>query len=332
MASNSNRKSNFSGSRSSQNMRQRPASASFTTQRGAAPMGAGRQPQAPGMTSHRVGDLRASARRGSGRPQGPQQSSGSKLIIRVVLAVLVLIVVLFGAYNALRISSTFDVEKIEAKGVEHLTMEEIYALAAIPQGTSLLDIDTEALEASLERDAWIEKAHFTKSYPHTLKVKVTERKIQAVVEVTTQDGSGSQDWAIAEDGMWLMPIPERDSEAGQNTSEQIYEDAESVLHIEDVPYGTEAEVGSYCKDDNVNNALAVVVGLTTDLSTQVVSVQATETESTTLVLESGVEVVFGSADDIREKERVCLKIMEEYGDSLVYVNVHNAAKPTWRSL
>ena len=35
--------------------------------------------------------------------------------------------------------------------------------------------------------------------------------------------------------MWLMAIPDQDSELGQSISQQIYEDAASVLHITDVP-------------------------------------------------------------------------------------------------
>ena len=70
--------------------------------------------------------------------------------------------------------------------------------------------------------------------------------------------------------------------------------------------------------------------MTTDLAGQVRAVAATETESTTLTLESGVEIVFGSAENIRDKERVCLKIMEEHPD-VVYINVRVVDSPTWRS-
>ena len=114
--------------------------------------------------------------------------------------------------------------------------------------------------------------------------------------------------------------------------DRLLEDAAKVLHITDVPYGTRPEVGAYCSDANVNNALAIVDGMTTELAGQVKKVAATETESTTLTLESGVEIVFGTAENIRDKERVCLEIMKEHPDGLAYINVRVVDRPTWRAL
>ena len=111
-----------------------------------------------------------------------------------------------------------------------------------------------------------------------------------------------------------------------------HEDAESVLHITDVPYGTKPTVGSYCTDANVNNALAIVAGMTTELADRVTSVKATETASTTLTIKDGPDIVFGTADNIREKERVCLQIMKEHPEGVTYINVRTPDRPTWRSL
>ena len=230
-----------------------------------------------------------------------------------------------------RNSGAFAIESIEVNGADHLTSEEMMALINVPEGTTLFGVDTGAIEQSLLRDAWIESVEVSVVYPHTLKVDVTARSIRAVVEVPTEDGTGMKRWAVAQDGMWLMPIPDQDSEAGQRTSQQIYDDIANVLTITDVPYSTQPEMGSYCTDDSVLNALEIVVGLTTDLSDQVKSVAAAEAE-TTITLENGIEIVFGSSEDIRDKERVALMIMEEHQGTLAYINVTNPKAPTWRSL
>lgn len=292
--------------------------------------------------SVRVGDIRLQSgrsvarrgaatatggRAGTARVPGRQRHSPAPLIVvAAVVAVLVVAVLL------LRSSSLFTVENVSVSGVEHLTTEEMMALVDVPEGTTLLQVDTEAVEQRLMKDAWIEKADVKVAFPHTLKVDVTERQIHAIVEVPTKDGSSTTSWAIASDGMWLMPIPDQNSEAGQKTSQRIYDDAQNVLHITDVPYGTDPQIGAFCDDANVNNALSIVVSLTTDLSGQVRSVAATETDSTTVTLDSGVEIVFGSAEDIREKERVVLAIMEQHEGSLAYINVTNPKSPTWRAL
>ena len=50
-----------------------------------------------------------------------------------------------------------------------------------------------------------------------------------MVEVPNENAQNSTQWAIASDGMWLLPIPDRDSEAGRRTNSKVYEDAEMCI-------------------------------------------------------------------------------------------------------
>lgn len=281
----------------------------------------------PQLSSVRVGDLERRERQERAERTQRAYRRYLRRILIAVLLVLALIVAAVVLYN----SSAFTIESVSVSGVEHLTETEMEQLAGVPEGTTLLRVDTGEIKSRLLMDAWVEDVTIKRAFPNTLEIIVTERSIAAVVDVPTDDASDTQEWAIASDGMWLMPIPDQDSEAGQNTSEKVYEDAASVLHITEVPYGVDPEVGDYCSDSNVNNALSIIDGMTTDLSGQVTTVMAAEAESTTLVLESGVEIVFGEAEDIRDKERVCLEIMEEHPD-VVYINVRVVDSPTWRSV
>ena len=343
MASNYSRKSNSSVSRRTSSGSRRSSSSS-TTRRARRSSSAdsyhaipGGQYQAkpsrrgttgePRLSSVRVGDLEQRDR--AARAERTRQSY--QRYVRRVLFAIILVIVLALAFLILYNSSAFTIESVSVSGCEHLTTTEMEELANVPEGTTLLRVDTGSIKSRLLEDAWVEDVSIQRSFPNTLKIVVTERTIAAVVDVPTEDASDTQEWAIASDGMWLMPIPDQDSEAGQNTSAKVYEDAAAVLHITDVPYGVGAEVGDYCSDSNVNNALSIIDGMTTDLADQVTTVMAAEAESTTLVLESGVEIVFGEAEDIRDKERVCLEIMEEHPD-VVYINVRVVDSPTWRSV
>ena len=102
-------------------------------------------------------------------------------------------------------------------------------------------------------------------------------------------------------------IPEEGTEAASKISPKIYEDKANVLSIKDVAYGVKPEVGSQCSDESVINALDIVTGLTTELKDQVKTVSATSADNTTITLDSNVQIAFGSADDIRDKERVCCR-------------------------
>jgi cell division protein FtsQ len=248
------------------------------------------------------------------------------------ITTLIAAAVLGVVYAGLYFSSAFTIEKVEVTGADHLTSDEMAVLAAVPQGTTLLNVDASAVADSVVRDAWVADVRVNRHFPNTLEIAVTERKIAAVVDVVADNAKTTQHWAIASDGMWLMEIPDQNSELGQSISPQIYEDAGSVLHITGVPFGLTPEVGTYCTDGNVNNALEILDGLTGELADQVKAVSATDAQSTLLTLENGIQIAFGTAEDIRDKERICLEIMAKNEGKVAYINVRVPDRPTWRAV
>lgn len=285
--------------------------------------------RSPQLTSVRIGDIDRMERR-SERAAAARAKSRKPLIIVSVVAALVLALVV--AFFVLSRSSVFIIENVDVVGAEHLTTSEVSALIEVPQGTTLLNVDASSIESSLLRDAWVKDVTINRVFPSTLQVVITERDIAAVVEIPMGSTQTIQNWAIASDGMWLMVIPSQDSEVGQSLSPKIYEDEAEALHITGVPYGLEPEIGTYCTDENVNNALSIVSGMTTELADQVKTVTATDPESTLLTLDSGVEIAFGTADDIREKELICQQIMQENEGKVAYINVRVVSRPTWRAV
>ncbi len=245
-------------------------------------------------------------------------------LIAIILAIL-------GAGMVYR-SNLFAIEFLSVKGVRHLTAAEMIALAAVPEDTTLLRVDTDAIRDRLLSDAWVEDVAIQRILPNTLEITITEREIAAVVEISNTDASSVRRWAISADSLWLMPIPDRDSEAGKLVSESIYEDIEDVLTITDVPYSDQPDIGTYCTDENVNCALGIVNSLSTSLVDMIEVVVANNTASTTLVLSNGVEVVFGDESDVRLKEQICLQLLEKYDGKIVYINVSVPDNPTYRSL
>lgn len=281
--------------------------------------------QARGMASVSVGELRRSER--NERAQKRARNYAIRIIVvLVLLAVLALVAGI--AYN----SSLFSIENVDVRGVDHLTESEMSQLAAVPSDTTLLRIDTDTIKKRLLQNAWVKDVSIERAFPNTLVINVTERAVAAVVAVPQQGGKSTKRWAIASDHMWLMPIPEKDSESGKNTSEKIYEDADAALKITNVPYGTQAAIGTYCTDGNVLNALDIVSGMTTELASEVVEVSAAGADETTLMLDNGVEIAFGKAENIRDKERVVLQILKEHEGSVSYINVRTVASPTWRTV
>lgn len=277
------------------------------------------------MSSVRVGDLNRNER------QERVRKTYNRFVRRVffIIAAIVALVIAWAiVYN----SSAFTIQNVEVNGAEHLTQSEMEQLIDVPEGETLLRVDVSTIKDRLMQNAWIQDVSVNRAFPGTLQINVTERTISAIVEIPGADAKTVKQWAIASDHMWLMPIPSKDSSAGQATSEAIYADADAALHITDVPYGTSASIGTYCEDSNVNNALDIVSGMTTDLASQVVQVSAAGAEETTLTLDNGVQIAFGKAEHIRDKERVILQILSENPDSVSYINVRTVSKPTWRAV
>lgn len=239
--------------------------------------------------------------------------------------------VLAAACAGVYFSNLFSIKQVTVSGVEHLTANEMTQLANVPSDTTLLRVDAGAIKSSIMRDAWVADVDVQRIFPDTLNLAVTERAIGAVVEISVDEGKSIEQWALSVDGMWLCMIPEEGSEAAASISPKIYEDKAEVLAIKDVAYGAAPEVGTYCTDESIVNALDIVTGMTTELKDRVKTVSATSTENTTITLDSNVEIAFGAAEDIRDKERVCLQIMADHPDGVSYINVRVANSPTWRT-
>lgn len=278
----------------------------------------------PRVSTVKVGSLAQGMR--DERVHRTYRAHMAKAIVLLCL-VAILAATCFGVYW----SGLFSIKQLTVSGVEHLTSEEMTQLANVPSDTTLLRVDTGAVKSGVMRDAWVADVDVQRVFPDTLNLNVTERKIGATVEVSVDEGQSLQTWAISEDGIWLCMIPEEGTEAASKISPKIYEDKANVLSIKDVAYGVKPEVGSQCSDESIINALDIVTGLTTELKDQVKTVSATSADNTTITLDSNVQIAFGSADDIRDKERVCLQIMADNPGTVSYINVRVVASPTWRT-
>lgn len=264
------------------------------------------------------------------RRQTKPKKSRKGLVIGITLVVLV-VVLAVGAFVLSR-SDLFPVTKITVSGVHHLTDQETAEIAAVPEGTTLLNVDAGGIEGRLEANPWILDATIERRFPDTLNLNILEREIVAVVDVVIDDNDNQQTWALASDGTWLMQIPDRNSDEGKQLAPQVYEDVDAALHISSVPYGSVPEAGSSCNNPNITNALAIIDGMSTELADQVKSVSAASSDSTVLTLKNGVEIAFGDSSDIRDKERVCLELMEQNPGKIAYINVRTVNKPIWRAV
>lgn len=250
---------------------------------------------------------------------------------KVALSIAVILVFsLIAAFFGVQVSGVLNIESVEYVGARHLTEAECEALAPSPVGQSLLTFDSGSIESGFLRDSWVESVSFERSFPNHLKIVIHEKDIGAVVDFAVGAKQTSQSWFITLDGTWIMAIPDASSELASSLSPNIYTDSENAVHITDCPNGISPEMGGKCSDQTVLNALSILSGFTTDLGSQVKSISSSSVSATTLKLSNNIEVAFGAADQIREKERIVKEIMEQ-NDKVVYINVRTVDRPTWRA-
>lgn len=136
------------------------------------------------------------------------------------MGVFVTIAVLLGVFGiggfVLSNSGAFAVEQVTVSGADHLSGDELTELAAVPAGSTLLNVDANGIATRLAANPWVKSVSVDRVFPNTLNLNITERSISAVVAVTVDSSNTVERWALSSDGMWLTKIPDdRNSAEGK---------------------------------------------------------------------------------------------------------------------
>jgi cell division protein FtsQ len=109
----------------------------------------------------------------------------ARTIVLVVLAGVVVVMSLYAVY----LSSWLAAGKVDLTGVGLAEKGRVMRVARVPLGTPLARIDLDAIKARVENLAFVESASVSRSWPHAIAIKVTQRTPVAVVD----RGSGLQE-------------------------------------------------------------------------------------------------------------------------------------------
>ena len=234
-------------------------------------------------------------------------------ILRIAAVIVGIVAIVFGAIFLYR-SDAFSIENVKVTGVSHLTDQEISQLAAVPDDSTLLRLDTAGIIERLETHPWVESATIHRQIPDTIEIEITERTPAAAVYIN--EGSI---WVISTDNTWLSAATE--------------DDWNSMQRITDVSAAIEAPAaGNECSDEGVVNAIAIYAGVTDSFAQQIYSISAESAIKATLVLTNGVTVAFGEADEIDLKEAAVQSLLSQYEGTISYINVRTPSRPTYRTM
>lgn len=176
-------------------------------------------------------------------------------------------------------SPWFSVTKVEVRGTQFVSAEQVQQVAEVPLGTSLAALDTQPIAHRItENIPPVATATVAKAWPDTVTIDVTER---TAVMVVPRDGHYA--W-VAPDGVVFHATP-------------------------DVPAGLMTAQGNI-HDEAVLAALGKVAGaLPPEVREKAASIDAQTPDSVVINLRDKRRVIWGSADESELKAKVLLPLL-----------------------
>jgi cell division protein FtsQ len=195
-------------------------------------------------------------------------------------------------------SSTLSVSAVTVTGNTTVGSARIERIAGVPKGQQLVRVDLAAIEARVETIPAVKSVLVSRSWPHTIAIKVTERVPVAVVE------RGSTFQSLDETGVLF----------GR------YAKAPPTLPLVRTPPNVTA--------DALTEAAKVVGVLRPDIAAKVDFVQVDTVDQITLDMSDGLKVVWGSAQDSGNKAEVLAILLKK--KDLEEIDVRVPGRPTTR--
>lgn len=211
------------------------------------------------------------------------------------VAALVVVALVLASVWLVFFSSQVTARSVDVTGAQTLGESRIKRAAEVPTGTPLARVDLDAIRARVESIPSVRRAQVSRSWPHTVRIAVTERTPVAVVD----RGQGLQ--ALDSEGALFGHFTSRPKR----------------LPLVRTQPGTGAEA--------LAEAARVVSSLPAAVSRRLDVVEATSVDQIALLLGNGRRILWGSADSSEQKAEVLAVLLKRPGQQ---INVSVPGRPT----
>ncbi|MCV7070252.1 FtsQ-type POTRA domain-containing protein, partial [Mycobacterium rufum] len=209
----------------------------------------------------------------AGRPLPETATLGRGAVrgLKMLMWTAVIAVLVVGIGLLLYFTPIMSARDIVVTGLGAVTQEEVVSVAAVPQGTPLLQVDTDAVAEKVAGIRRVASARVQREYPSTLRITVVER----------------------------VPVVVRDYPDGVHLFDKDGVDFATGPPPPGIPYLDTENPGP--DDPATKAALEVMTSLRPDVAGQVGRVSAPSVAAITLTLIDGRTVVWGTTDRTEEK-------------------------------
>lgn len=197
-------------------------------------------------------------------------------------------------------SSVLDIRTVEVVGADRVPAEVIQATAAVPIGAPLASADIGAIRARVTQIPQVADASVVRRWPHTVRIVVEERQPAVAVP------AGDRFVLVDGDGVSFDTVTERPRAVPL------------VTGVHAVSLGA----------DRVAAVVDVLAALPADVRKRATEISVPTIDSVTVLLDDGVRVVWGSADEGARKAVVLTALMRTKAKTY---DVTSPYAPTTRS-
>ncbi len=266
----------------------------------------------------------------------------------------IILFVLVGAFSALYFSSVFTITTVHVTGNSRVSTEQVLAAADISDDATLLRIDANAIASRISQSPWIDSVQIEREFPSTLVLSINETDVTAVAKIDLASATqGSTYWLVSSNKTWIEQIDAAAAAALYGTTGTTttadgisFSKDKSVVNdafisgnetadlplIKDLTIGISPSSGATCTDAGLLNALTMLGAFSDSFVSSIKTVSAPDAESTSFILDDGVEVAFGAAVDVEQKEKVVSALLKQYPNAISYINVRIVSRPSWRGI
>ena len=235
-----------------------------------------------------------------------RRAEGRKRLRRVTLVLAVVAAVVLAAVATQ--TPLLDVDHVRVTGVDGARSDDVVAAASVAADQPLVSLDGGAVADRVEDLPWVASAQVRRSWPATVRIEVTPRRVVAAVQVTEDHVA-----LVDAEGVVISiepgaTGPEGDGQpggAGEGAGDEAAADPPETTLVLTGISGQIAEGEPL--DEGARDAIAVASAVAEHLPDTVASVS---TDLDAELLQGGV-VRFGSAEDLDEKITAVKTVLSE---------------------
>lgn len=221
--------------------------------------------------------------------------------IQVVAAVVIVFAIIISSIQLYR-SGLFNIKKIIVSGNKSVVAGKVIEACNIGENDNIISFSTAKLRQKLLKNPWVKEVSVTRALPDTLRVQIIERVPVAII-------SHGSKFYLVDDDFFII-------------SELQYADGAKVPTITDLPV-ERISVGDRLMDESLKNAIDCLKSMDSSLAKTITLLSASSVDKLSLYNKDNIEILYGEANQVDEKNKVIKTILSKQGKQVVFIDIRS---------